>query len=73
MANSVERDLERAEVLHKQASKLAKRNPSAAKKLKAKANAIENKAVSRLGRKPSRKSSSNSTRGGNVNRTLDFY
>ena len=51
MALSVEKDIDRADTLYKQANRMQKRNPDAAKRLKAKAAKIENKAVGRLGHK----------------------
>ena len=52
MATSVTKDLERADEWYKQANKMSKRNPRGAKRLKDKAQTLENKAISRVGRKP---------------------
>lgn len=61
-ALSVNKDLDRADEMYKAANRMSKRNPSGAKRLKAKAQAIENKAIGRVGRKP-RNISVSSTKG----------
>ena len=71
MANSVERDLDRADTLYKQAGRMQKRNPNAAKSLRRKAQTIENKAVARVGRKVRNRGVSTSKSGGRTS-TLNF-
>lgn len=72
-AISVNRSLDKADELYKQANRMMQRNPNGAKKLKAKAAIVENKAISRVGRKP--RNIGVSTSAGSVGRNtpLNWY
>ncbi len=63
MGESVRTSLEKAKGLNKTASEIAKHNPDGARRLRDKAIRLENKAISRLGRKPKKGGSPGGTKG----------